>query len=370
MTSLRCHMVWLWVVFTLAVNATPTYQVPNLERLAHSIGLNLPDKLEPDADYDATWSYRGRSLRVRTNAYGDVSHIGYKLFDSAWAAAHDVRPVLDFIERYALEEDVLKPEDKAEATSRKDIIFLKGNATMLKTLTPETPFSLNEQERRTYLMEWGKGSGQVSLRISADCQTLLGANLIELEEMLERDLQRTASALPVDTVPEAWRSCPVSTADNVAVADGGTFLCDLICARLYLCLDDTCPGGYRILTDPTHPNQALNNLLLTGCARHMVSLRLTLDKYGGIRKPLSVTLQQFVHYCNTTGCRLYLGIKERTDTGVSATLFAVNTKLAYCHTLSLIVPYSVLQGNSIMAGTLYAFTPLQNVTENFFMNNP
>ena len=102
MTSLRCHMVWLWVVFTLAVNATPTYQVPNLERLAHSIGLNLPDKLEPDADYDATWSYCGRSLRVRTNAYGDVSHIGYKLFDSAWAAAHDVRPVLDFIERYAL----------------------------------------------------------------------------------------------------------------------------------------------------------------------------------------------------------------------------------------------------------------------------
>ena len=339
MTSLRCHMVWLWVVFTLAVNATPTYQVPNLERLAHSIGLNLPDKLEPDADYDATWSYRGRSLRVRTN----------------------VR---------ALEEDVLKPEDKAEATSRKDIIFLKGNATMLKTLTPETPFSLNEQERRTYLMEWGKGSGQVSLRISADCQTLLGANLIELEEMLERDLRRTASALPVDTVPETWRSCPVSTADNVAVADGGTFLCDLICARLYLCPDDMCPGGYRVLTDPTHPNQALNNLLLTGCARYMVSLRLTLDKYGGIRKPLSVTLQQFVHYCNTTGCRLYLGIKERTDTGVSATLFAVNTKLAYCHTLSLIVPYSVLQGNSIMAGTLYAFTPLQNVTENFFMNNP
>ena len=55
---------------------------------------------------------------------------------------------------------------------------------------------------------------------------------------------------------------------------------------------------------------------------------------------------------------------------MSATLFAVNTKLAYCHTLSLIVPYSVLQGNSIMAGTLYAFTPLQNVTENFFMNNP
>ncbi len=370
MTTLRCHLACLWAALALAVNAAPAYQVPSLERLARSIGLNLPDRLEPDADYDAAWSYRGRALRVRTNAYGDVSHIGYKLFDSAWAAAHDARPVLDFIERYALEEDVLKPEDKAEATSRKDITFLKGNATLLKTLTPETPFTLNEQERRAFLVEWGTGSGQVSLRISADCQTLLGANLIELEEMLERDLLRTASALPADTVPGAWRACPVSTADNVAMADGGTFLSDLIRARLYLHPDDTRPGGYRVLTDPALPSQALNNLLLTGCARQMVSLRLTLDKYGSIRKPLSVTLPQFVRYCNLAGCRLYLGIKERTDTGVSATLFAVNTKLAYCHTLSLIVPYSVLQGNSTVVGTLYAFTPLQNVTEDFFITNP
>lgn len=369
--NLRRGYMALWcATLVLTASAAPVYQVPCLERLARSIGLALPDSLAPGVDNDSTWSYRGRVLRVRTNAYGDVSHIGYKLFDTSWAAAHDARPVLDFLERYALEEDVLKPEDKSEATSRKDIAFLKGDATLLKTLTPATAFRLSEQERRAYVVEWEADDAPVSLRISADCQTLLGANLIELEEMLERNLLRTAAALPADTLPQAWHGCPVSTAGDVAVADGGSFFSDLIRARLYLHADSTRPGAYRVQTDPARPAQAVNNLLLTGCARQAVALRLTFDKYGNIRKRLSVTLPQFVRCCNAEGCRLYLGVKERTETGISATLFAVNVKQAYCHTLSLVVPFSVLRGSGAVVGTLYAFTPLQNVTEDFFMNNP
>ena len=73
----RCYMALLWVALALSAGAAPTYQVPCLERLARSIGLNLPDNLGPDADNDSTWSHRGRALRVRTNAYGDISHIGF-----------------------------------------------------------------------------------------------------------------------------------------------------------------------------------------------------------------------------------------------------------------------------------------------------
>lgn len=365
-----CHIVWLCVTLALNADAEPTYQVPHLERLARSMDLNLPDSLGIDTDNDSTWSYRGRMLRVRTNAYGDISHLGYRLFDTAWAAAHDARPVLDFLERYALEEDVMSPEDKAEATSRKDITFLEGDATRLKSLASATSFTFSEQERRAYVVSWSDGDGQVSLRISADCQTLLGANLVELEEMWERNLLRTEATQPADTLPDAWRHYPVSMADSVAVADGGSFFSDLIRARLFLRADLDHPGVYHILTDPASPARAVNNLLLTGCARRPVTLRLTLDKYGGVRKTLSVPLSQFIRCCDAEGCRLYLGVKERTDTGLSATLFAVNTKQAYCHTLSLIVPYSVLRGSGTVVGTLYAFTPLQNVTEYFFMNQP
>lgn len=364
----RCYMIWMVAAFACWVNAAPLYYTPCLERLARLVGLALPDTLGPDVDNDSTWSFRGRTLRVRTNAYGDVSHIGYKLFDTSWASTFEVRPVLDFVERYALEEDVVAQSDKAEFTSRKAVTFLEGNAMLLKQLTPETPIRINQKERRAYHLEWGQGAGKVSLLVAADCQSVLGVNLIELEEMLERDLCRASSALRGDSLPAAWRNCPVSWADSLAVADGGVFLNDMIRSRVYLHTDEQ--GDCRVLLDERYPRQTLNNILLTACTFRPLPLKLTIDKYGYTRKVLDVTLQQFVRYCESERCRLYLGIKECTETGLAVTLFAVNIGLAYCHTLSLYVPAGWLQGKGVLAGTLYAFTPLQNVTERFFNHNP
>lgn len=363
-------MALMMVVFVLSAGAAPPFHVPGLEKLARYIRLTLPDVLGADVDNDSTWHYHGRTLRVRTNIYGDVSHIGYKLFDSSWAATYDARHLLDFLERYALEEDALPENDKAEVTSRKAITFKAGNASLLKTFTPATPFRIDELERRGYLVEWGTGKNKVSLFVEADCQTLLGANLLELEEMMERNVSRTSSELPSIWLPESWRNCVVSSTANMAVADAGTFLSDLIRARLYLCSDKASEGSYRLLMDDAYPWQSLNNLLLTGYARQIVPLQLTFDKYGNVKKKLTLTLQQFVRYCTNEGCKLYLGVKERTDNELLATLFAVNTKLAYCHTVSLYVPLGVLRGNGTVSGTLYAFTPLQNVTERFFITNP
>ena len=114
----RCLLAGAVVAFACGAMAAPAYHTSCLERLARAIGLALPDTLSPGVDNDSTWSFRGRTLRIRTNSFGDVSHIGYKLFDTRWAATSTERPVLDFVERYALEEDVLPPEDKAEFTSR------------------------------------------------------------------------------------------------------------------------------------------------------------------------------------------------------------------------------------------------------------
>ena len=154
----------------------------------------------------------------------------------------------------------------------------------------------------------------------------------------------------------------------MAVADGGTFLSDLIRSRLYLCKDGQ--GKWHLLWDENQPRQTLNNLLLTGFAPWPVPLKLTMDKYGYVKKELSVTLQQFVRYCVNEGCRLYVGIKESGETGFGFTLFAVHTGLAYCHTLSISVPVGWLQGKGDLTGMLYAFTPLQNITEKFFITNP
>ena len=366
--SLRhCLLVVAVVAFACRAMAAPAYHTSCQERLARAIGLALPDTLGPGVDNDSTWNFRGRTLRIRTNNFGDVSHIGYKLFDTRWAATSAERPVLDFVERYALEEDVLLPEDKAEFTSRKAVAFRQGNATMLKSLTPETPVQIQAQERRAYQLDWGEGDGKVCLVIQADCQTIWGVNLLEQEAILKRDLLRTSAALMGDSLPEAWRGCPVSQADTLAVADAGTFLSDLIRSRVFLCKDGQ--GMWRLLWNEALPRQTLNNLLLTGCAPWPVPLKLTWDKYGYAKEKMDLTLQQWVRYCENEGCRLYVGVKESKETGQEVTLFAVHFGLAYCHTLSLSVQDGWLRGKASLAGTLYAFTPLQNIAEKFFITN-
>ena len=83
--SLRFHIAWIMMTaaaFTFKVDAAPSFYTRCLETLSKAMKLNLPDRMEADVDNDSTWHYAGKPLRVRTNTYGDVSHIGYKLFDS------------------------------------------------------------------------------------------------------------------------------------------------------------------------------------------------------------------------------------------------------------------------------------------------
>ena len=79
--------------------AVPRFRTPLLQRIAKSTALTLPDTMEPMADNDSTWKFRGRQLRIRTNSLGDVCHIGYKLFNNEIVALHGNRALFDFLER-------------------------------------------------------------------------------------------------------------------------------------------------------------------------------------------------------------------------------------------------------------------------------
>ena len=60
-------------------------------------------------------------------------------------------------------------------------------------------------------------------------------------------------------------------------------------------------------------------------------------------------------------------MKTHTDKELTATIFALNTKLAYSHVLSIRLPLGMLSGGDGAAeATAYAYIPLQNVTEDFF----
>ena len=368
MTPLRSLILITMATFALQANAAPSFRTQRLAALAKAIKLDLPEQLGINIDNDSTWNFARRTLRVRTNSWGDVSHVGYHLFDSRWAARYEAQPLLDYIERYALEQDAPKPKmDAAEEVSRQRISFVEGDVSMIRLITPQTDISIREQERRGYTVEWSVGQRKAQMLVPADYQLFTGANAIELEEIFERDICRIPITMVADTLPDEWRNATISQSDRMLIASNGSYLTSQIRSDLYLQKQGE---ESHLIIDVEKPLQSVNNILLTGHFNQEIPLDLTVDKYGYLKSKLQLTLQQFIDYCHREKCRLYIGIKTRTDDRITTTLFALNTQMAYNHTISLDFPLSILQdGTGVIKGTLYAYTPLQNITEKFFNNH-
>jgi hypothetical protein len=359
------------VAFMSSMDAAPLFRTRCLETLAKAMKMDFSSDMGINVDNDSTWQFKGRVLRVRTNHYGDISHIGYKLFDSSWASQYEARPLLDFIERYALEQDVkIEGIDKAEAASRKNVTFLQGDASLLKKITSEKILRIKEVERRYYCVEWGEDSLRIKMNVPADYQLLVGANAIELEAIFERDLKRTSSLLFSNKLPENWKKGSFSYSEQFCIVSNGCYLSDEIRSDLYLNKKKDNGQEYVVLIDKAKPLQSITNILLTGCMNRDIPMMLTIDKYGYSKVKLEVSLQQVLRFFFQDGCSPYLGIKTYDDTVLTATLFALNSKMGYNHMLSLEVPMSILlEETGTIKGEVYVYTPLQNITEKFFTND-
>lgn len=345
-------------------HASPSFSTRRLQAIASATGISLPDAPAADCVNDSTWKYKGKALTVRTDAYGDISHIGYKLFDNRIAADYGTSGLLRFIERYALELDLKLDKHDADTRMAIDkIACTQGNASMLKLITPDTPFDIEEIERRMYRIKWNIGGKTLSLTIPADYQLISGADAVELEDIFERNIKRAATTVP-DNAIDAWNDSKTYRSGSQLIAAGGEYLSKMIRRDLYI---NEKNGVRTVVIDRKRPVQTITNILLTGIYERELPMRLTLDRYGYKSTESEVTLQQFVNLCNAEGCTLYAGIKTHDSKAVSATVFALNTKFAYNHVLTVKFPLSILDGgNEPVEAVVYTYVPLQNVTEKFF----
>ena len=92
----KLTIVLLVMVAQICV-ATPYYNV-RLSKIANAVGVNLPDTIGKNTNNDTLYTFKGKPLRIRTNAFGDVCHIGYKLFHNELMAAYGESPAFDFLE--------------------------------------------------------------------------------------------------------------------------------------------------------------------------------------------------------------------------------------------------------------------------------
>lgn len=355
----------MMMAYITGMYASPSFYIKRLSVIAKSIELVLPDTLKPAQDYDNVWIYKGRMLRVRTNDFGDVVHIGYKLFDHQLASHYTPREALDFIERYALEQDLDIDKEAQERKKLADNVkCTQGSLSMLAKVTPDTPVTIDKIEHRKFRVKWSLGAHVLEFYFPVDYQSIIGANTIELEEVFERNIKRV---LPIidDNLLVDWENVKVVHSGNLLIANEGTYLNDSIRSDIFLKENSV---KRTLILDSKMPVYSVKNILLTGVFPDKIPLRLTIDCYGYRKKQVDdISLQQFIGLCQLEKCEMYVGIKTYNPEEITAVVFALNREMAYNHVLSVRFPLGLLQGESIsVTGTVYTYIPLQNVTEKFF----
>ena len=204
---------------------------------------------------------------------------------------------------------------------------------------------------------------KVEITFPADCQLLIGANAVELENMMKRDINRIMPLTSNDIITD-WTHVKTTRSQGHIIVEGGKYLSNQIRGDIYL---QDIHGKKQLICNRKNARNSITNIMLTGQFQRVIPMHLRIDKYGYKAEETDITLQQFIDYCKNEGCKLYFGIKTMNEKTLTGTLFAYNEKMAYNHVLSVSIPLNILDGKEEkINATVYAYIPLQNVTEKFF----
>ncbi len=313
--------------------------------------------------------HEGKKLRVRTNAIGDICHIGYRMFDDEVVASYPDRRVFDFVERYVLELRLhtdKRAKNTLERLALDDVTISPMDADLLFGISENTPVSIDYIPRRMYRFTWTLDKDrEVSMSFKADSQLIIGAGSIELETLLSRDVQRCSRITPEEAMQQ-WRNAQVTTAGGKRILSVGNYLSETINSNLYMNMHNS---QWGLMLTPQSTMRSLCNIMLTGGCSFGgdAPLCLIVDRYGYRADTLHITLGQMHKYFFDDACRVYIGAKRVDETSLYGTLFVVNEALGYDHVVSFECPLSLARGISdTIKSRIYTYIPMQHVTEKFF----
>ena len=367
---MRVRTAILILLLAASMHAVTLYRTPRLATIAAALRLNLPDTVRyNNIVIDSVAICRGKDIHVRTNGLGDITHIGYNLFAPALRQAYKDSPVFDFLERYLLELDLQIDERTQSVRMDVDqVTVVKGNIQMLRTLDPKSDvsFNLDEITRKMYRVTIAFNGKKIQITFPAINELLIGANMLDLEDILKRDVQRM---MPIsgDALIADWTDCQVSKGKDVLIVEGGNYLSPLIRGDIYLTEQN---GIRKLICDSLNPTKSVSNIMLTGMFDKAIPLKMDIDRYGGKADSLEIKLQQFIAYCKSEGCKLFFGIKNVSDDTLTGTFFAYNEKYSYDHMMTVVFPLQILQGkDDAVRGKVYSYIPLHHIAEKYFNIN-
>lgn len=186
------YLITLVFLFNFCI-LNAQYETTRLKQIGEAIGIvNDSTRNELPINYDSICVFNNRLISLKTNSWGEISHIGYSLFPKEGRDSSLIN-IYNFVERYLLELDLQKNKSDFNGMLQKDEVLLNGNfPEILDEQSTEIEFSLDNVKYHQYGFNYRKGSKNIHMEFSPNCQLILGANDIELEDIFSRHFSKYA----------------------------------------------------------------------------------------------------------------------------------------------------------------------------------
>ena len=357
--TISLTLLWSWLMPAQAVS----FATDRLQAMATCLSLQQLDTL-PLKAHTTAYSYLKHPLRIRVNEYGEVCHIGLKLFaDEVYSEG--TTPIYDFLERDLLERILPNYDEKLSFQLKNEhLYFLKGNARTGLSFDGSEEFTEERVDFKRYGAIWRRqGKTLLEVQFDMDFQMLSGCNAMELERRYVEHLRRFS---PVEE-PAALPELPVN--GTTYIVGGDSLYIKEMNNNIYYEREEK--GSWHLTDNLQKPSQTLSNMLLSPDFPRHVSLQLAVKRYTYEEDRMQLPYATWLRMCMKEGCLPYFGIKYKTETYYEGTVILANPTGGYAHLLSIAVPRQALESNTepMVEGRLYLYIPLHNVTDKYFKNN-
>lgn len=289
-----------------------------------------------------------------------LSAQGHKLFSPAAhdAADYHQRVVMDFMERYFGKELAAVRQTTREHKMADDkVYFRKGSLSDLSQVNDTMPFSITMYDRY-YEVQWiREGTPFITVVFPAQYDLLMGMSQSEAQQKLRNAILAAPQNSDKKDIPTGMKQLE----DNIYVLKKENFeLESLNDAIYYKKKDDT----YKPVFDNAHQDFSAANLfhgLISGLDYRMY---IEQSVYGMKTINYSLTLSQWLNYCDELGMKVFFGIEEQREDGLLAIVLAQCKELSFNHLLSVVIPDKFVNDqNAVLKVRLTPYIPVHNVKD-------
>ena len=267
--------------------------------------------------------------------------------------------VMDFMERYFSALKTQKQTTVQTKMADDKVFFRKGSLSDLSHVADTMSLNISLVDKH-YEVMWQKDSLPfVTIVFPAQYDLLLG---MEKDEAVNR-FRDVVTASPQQAIPMAVPSNLFITTDSLYQTQGDTLEIASLTDALYF---NKVREDYQPVYDTTHIGYSAANLFHGLIPDKDYRLYVVQSVYGMKTISYTLSLRQWLNYCNEWGLKVFFAVEEQREDGLLALVIAQSKELGFNHMLSVVIPDKfIADTNAVMKVRMTPYIPIHNIKNLF-----